>query len=282
MTARLIPSVFLFVCLIVWGDAFADEPRIGVFGDSGGNTCNIADVSPGLISVYVVVGASPGVRTARFAAPMPGCMVGATYLSDTPVYPLTAGDSQAGVTVDLDECTDYALVLVINYFCQGTSTPCCDYPVVADPSIASQEIEMTDCEGETIFGESGTSRVNADETCPCDYAVYGPTKPNPEDGSVGVTVSPDLSWIFFTNPPVDDVTYDIFFGTDADPPLLVEDHPDSSFAPGLLSTATTYYWKVVAHPSIGGSIGGDVWDFTTTSELAVERSTWGAIKDLYR
>jgi hypothetical protein len=51
--------------------------------------------------------------------------------------------------------------------------------------------------------------------------------------------------------------------------------------PALLQQNRTYYWRVegVRH---GEAISSPLWSFSTEGEVAVEHTTWGRIKALYR
>lgn len=56
-------------------------------------------------------------------------------------------------------------------------------------------------------------------------------------------------------------TYDVYFGTATDPPLLASDVAESAWAVDQLdSNPKTYYWKVVAK-NLGGQMPGPVWSF---------------------
>nr|WP_299382605.1 hypothetical protein [Allomuricauda sp.] len=72
----------------------------------------------------------------------------------------------------------------------------------------------------------------------------------------------DLEWEA-TDPDVDDVlTFDLYFGTDNNPPLLAEDLSAPIFQVDL-SPNTTYYWRVDVKDNQGGVTLGPVWVFGT-------------------
>ncbi|RAM59306.1 hypothetical protein DS67_07245, partial [Mesotoga sp. SC_4PWA21] len=56
--------------------------------------------------------------------------------------------------------------------------------------------------------------------------------------------------------------YDVYFGTNATPPLVSTNQAGSSYTPGPLAPGTTYHWKVVAKNAFG-ELAGATWKFTT-------------------
>ena len=58
-------------------------------------------------------------------------------------------------------------------------------------------------------------------------------------------------------------SYDVYFGTESNPPLVVTGTASASYSPATLLNNTKYYWKIVAKNSCGGSATGPVWSFTT-------------------
>ncbi len=90
-----------------------------------------------------------------------------------------------------------------------------------------------------------------------------PASPSPANGATGQVLEPELSWVS-TDPDGDPVTFDVYFGTNENPPLVAEGIDENSYLPGLLDYKTTYYWKIVAHDDQGNSATGPVWSFMTT------------------
>jgi len=96
-----------------------------------------------------------------------------------------------------------------------------------------------------------------------------PRAPIPEDNSSVLTAKKILSWECF-DPDFDALTYDVYFGTSAYPPLVKKDHETSSYSLGGLQKNETYYWRVVAKDTEGHSVSGPIWRFTTnTFELGI-------------
>jgi len=93
-----------------------------------------------------------------------------------------------------------------------------------------------------------------------------PSNPLPANHATGVSINADLSWSGGDPDAGDTVTYDVYFGTSATPPLVSNDQPETTYDPGILNYNTKYYWQIVATDNHGTSTQGTVWEFTT--ELA--------------
>jgi uncharacterized protein (TIGR02145 family) len=92
-----------------------------------------------------------------------------------------------------------------------------------------------------------------------------PSFPNPEDGTENQSIEIDLSWTC-TDPESDPLTYDIYFGTEATPPLVITGHIETNYDQGTMGTNTEYFWKIVAHDDHNNTIEGPVWSFITQTE----------------
>lgn len=90
-----------------------------------------------------------------------------------------------------------------------------------------------------------------------------PSNPNPTNSSTGIPINQTLSWTC-TDPDGDPLTYDVYFGTTANPELVAEGISENTFNPGTLDYYTQYFWKIVAHDDHNNSKEGPVWNFTTT------------------
>src|SRR4030095_1502697 len=64
----------------------------------------------------------------------------------------------------------------------------------------------------------------------------------------------------------DALHFDIYLGTESDPPLFVSGLVDSTFTTSPLAFSTTYYWKVIVRDTHGNTNAGPVWSFTTRPE----------------
>jgi len=93
-----------------------------------------------------------------------------------------------------------------------------------------------------------------------------PGNPSPPDQATEINVHTILNWMG-SDPDVGDmVTYDVYFGTNSNPPLLVHNQSGLTYDPGTMDYSTKYYWKVVAMDNDGASTNGSIWSFTTTND----------------
>jgi len=79
-----------------------------------------------------------------------------------------------------------------------------------------------------------------------------PSNPAPGDGATDVSLGTDLSWTGGDPDPGDAVTYNVYFGTDPDPPLVVAGLTDTNYDPVVISIS------IDASAGVGllGSFGG--------------------------
>ncbi|MBU1651959.1 hypothetical protein KKA00_07040 [bacterium] len=115
-------------------------------------------------------------------------------------------------------------------------------------SIVSVTLLLTSCE------ESATD--------PERQAPYDPAVPSPADGATLTSPLQYLSWNC-TDPNGDALTFQVYLGTDDDPPLIAENLTSNVYFPEDLEQAVTYHWKVVATDDAGNSTTSPVWHFTT-------------------
>ncbi|MBV6421311.1 MAG: hypothetical protein DAHOPDDO_02586 [Ignavibacteriaceae bacterium] len=103
-----------------------------------------------------------------------------------------------------------------------------------------------------------------------------PSNPNPVNGSIDQPVNSSLSWSC-TDPNGDPLTYDVYFGTNNNPPLVSSNQSNTSYNPGELNNNTTYYWKIIARDNQGASTSGSIWNFITTgsSNYYVDKNATG-------
>lgn len=88
---------------------------------------------------------------------------------------------------------------------------------------------------------------------------------SPSNGATGIICGANaiLNWnaptITACNPAS---SYDVYFGTSATPPFVVN-QTALTYNPGTLSPSTTYYWKIVPRNASGAAAGCVTWSFTT-------------------
>ena len=95
-----------------------------------------------------------------------------------------------------------------------------------------------------------------------------PATPNPADNAADSGTDPRLSWTGGDPDTGDTTTYDVYFGTDAAPPLVRSGYGAQDYDPGPLELGTTYFWRIVASDAHGAQTVGPLWTFTTVSAKA--------------
>ncbi len=258
----VVSCVFVCLALLVSG-AWATDATIGLYQDETGSSCSFGNAT-GIVTAYVVVKpATGGTRSVRFSAPIPSCFAAVFLAETTPPFVVAVGSSQTGISLSHRDCqTAPFSVLTIFYQSNGGTTPCCEFPILADPFTGI--LEATDCAFDPQLIFANVAHFNADASCPCGLAPPGPpvpTNPTPPELSTGRPLNQTLAWQV---PDPQNVTYDVYFGTSATPPLVASDQPVQTYAPGALSPSTTYRWKIVAKKS-GAQYPGPVWSFSTGS-----------------
>lgn len=89
-----------------------------------------------------------------------------------------------------------------------------------------------------------------------------PQSPIPENDACGQLLNLILNWTG-SDPDGNPLIYDVFFGTETDPPLLYAGLPITDPDVSGLEENTTYYWKVRVHDDHGNMTEGPVWQFYT-------------------
>jgi hypothetical protein len=170
--AALLTVAMLCVASLV----FAQGGTIGAFSDMGGTDCYITDGVAGLLPIYIVHVNTPGATASQFYAPTPACMVGATFLSDSPSFPVAIGGSQTGIAIAYGACLSAPIhVLTIQYFAAGLTSPCCYFDVLPDPAVPSGQIEVVDCVETIVFATGQSGLINTDGTCECGVPTQDTT-----------------------------------------------------------------------------------------------------------
>ena len=89
-----------------------------------------------------------------------------------------------------------------------------------------------------------------------------PSDPDPVNGAENQDTTVTLSWSC-SDPDSDPLLYDIYFGTNSNPPMVSSDQSNAFYNPGSLNSGTTYYWKITAKDDHGNSTAGTIWHFAT-------------------
>ncbi len=89
-----------------------------------------------------------------------------------------------------------------------------------------------------------------------------PTIVYPTSPSQGLPLSLTLDWSA-THPDGQLIRFDIYFGTQSPPPLVVSNAMPSEYPVSGLAYATQYFWKIVVQDQLGAEAAGPVWTFTT-------------------
>ncbi len=100
-----------------------------------------------------------------------------------------------------------------------------------------------------------------------------PSSPIPASGfsGYGTKLTP-LDWEC-TDPNQDPLTYDLYFGTNSNPPLVKSNLQQSSYTPTsydpfyYLEHNTTYYWRIIAKDDHQHETASQIWQFSTVKEI---------------
>ncbi len=94
-------------------------------------------------------------------------------------------------------------------------------------------------------------------------APNAPTNPYPGANAKNVATNTVIAWDC-TDPDGNELTYDVYLGTNSNPPRVGQDVSSPYYDPSKnLDADTKYYWKIVAKDG-SNTTGGPTWSFTTT------------------
>jgi len=96
-----------------------------------------------------------------------------------------------------------------------------------------------------------------------DQPPTEPDNPTPSTDAENQETTLNLTWNPSTDPEGGTVYYDLYFGTQENPPLSVSNLTTTQSQRTGLSNDTKYYWKVVAKDEQSNSTSGQVWNFRT-------------------
>ncbi len=106
--------------------------------------------------------------------------------------------------------------------------------------------------------DNKNNSINSPTNSPPDTPYY----PTPGNNATYQSIETDIYWRC-TDPDGTILTYDVFFGTEEEPPRINEKQSETVYYLGTLDAFTTYYWKIIAYDSYNDSAVGPVWNFTT-------------------
>ena len=117
--------------------------------------------------------------------------------------------------------------------------------------------------------ESGTAGMSAPfeihNIQDVNHAPESPYYPNPKNNAENVNSGNlNLSW-YCSDKDGDPITYDLYWGTQSNPPLYASNLSSRSYNLGSVSDNTTYFWKIVAKDDKNQKTQGPVWTFTTAN-----------------
>lgn len=125
-------------------------------------------------------------------------------------------------------------------------------------------IDAIDSYGYTTTGPTWTFETKDDRT------PYLPSNPFPENNSEDVPLNVTLSWTGGDPDEGDVVYYDVYLGTEINPPNVAWHQLETSYGPVNLSPDTTYYWRVDAFDDYGYTTTGPTWVFKTKNAPVFE------------
>ena len=115
-------------------------------------------------------------------------------------------------------------------------------------------------------GSSATSDTVTLTTLNINEPPSTPDEPFPQDGAGNQSIYIDLAWSCTDPDEGDTLRYDIYFGSETEPPLVAEGVSQTAYDPGTLLHGILYRWRIIAHDNHGNSTGGPLWSFTTQQE----------------
>lgn len=243
------------ICSALSTSAGAQSAKV-FFLNGGYPTC--APFYPGFQQIYIGLDAVGPIARARFKVE-----------SSSPVTIFSPPNGEFDLTFP-----GAAPVLV----CVVPPGPAVTFSIV--PAAGHSEIEVTDSDGYDM---------SAVWEC-YGYQLLAPYRPNPPSGAIEVPTNQLLSYVGEANSVVISTSPSL-----DNPRVICQNLPppphDSAppcplpLDPGPLAPQTTYYWQARTFSFLGQVFSGysEIFSFTTgDASLAVEQSTWGRVKAMYR
>lgn len=148
----------------------------------------------------------------------------------------------------------------LTYTVQADTNPAIFDSTLVDGAAGTLTLDLSGAAGnaEVTVRATDTDALFVETTFAVDITLASPTKasnPEPADETENVPLEQDLSWTAGERA----ATHRVHFGT-ADPPPFIAEQPETTFEPGALTAATTYFWRI-DEANDGGVTEGDVWSF---------------------
>jgi len=137
--------------------------------------------------------------------------------------------------------------------------------------ITEGEMDITVTKQNYIPSESQTTVISS------NTPPYVPSFLFPEDEAIDVERIISLSWVGGDPDPGDTVTYDVYFGEDPEPLLLMGDVIYENYTLPELDYGITYYWKIISEDQYGFETSGPIWSFTTEDYVCGDADNNGLV-----
>ena len=143
-------------------------------------------------------------------------------------------------------------------------------PPIVETGLVNLQYNVTDLEYHTMYywqviANSTTMTTEGPlwcfETRYYNYPPGIPKIPRPINNATGVSTHTNMLWQC-DDPENDPLNYNIYFGTENNPPLLVQGYQSTIYEPGNLEANSTYCWRIDAWDGTNYSYG-PVWHFST-------------------
>jgi len=139
------------------------------------------------------------------------------------------------------------------------------YRLAAGSPAIDAGLTISDNGGHDFWGDAvpaGDTDIGANErtVIPPDPA----TIVSPANTATGISRTADINW----NAGAGAASHEVYFGTDSTPDAgeFIGKQAPTTYDPGLLSSNTTYYWRI-DEVNGAGTTAGPVWSFTTGTQI---------------
>ena len=149
--------------------------RVELYPDAQMSSCSLVDNAPGVVEIHMFHTNIREATAIQFAAPIPVCWGGATWLGDVIVTGLETGNTQDeffGISIGYRACLQLPVYIgYMNFITAGAAQTCCIYAAVGATGAPSGQIEVVDCDDRKLYAVGGELVINPDQTCPCEFPI---------------------------------------------------------------------------------------------------------------